>query len=279
MSTQQFQRIGVSANLDKDEAVTLLREIVPSLVADGFEVYVDDDIAARVDLPGTTAGVPRDVDLIVAIGGDGTILRVARHCAQEGTPILGLKLGRLGFLAEGRTDKVAHWLREGRYRVQERMRIRIAVRSGSETLSNYTALNDVVVHGLGYSRMVNVRVEVDGKLLRDYAADGLIASTPTGSTAYSLSAGGPLLEPTIQAILLTPLNPHTLSIRPLVVDASQHVSIHVTGGRTRIMVTIDGQDGSELSNSETIHVEKSDQPTRLVVPDDYDFFALLREKL
>jgi NAD+ kinase len=279
MATQNFQRIGVAANLDKEQAHTLLQEVIPALLDDGFDVFLDNAISEHVQVAGAVDGIPPDVDLIIAVGGDGTILRVAREYAEEQTPILGLKGGRLGFLAEARTDKVAHWLREGRYRIQERMRIRVGVRSGIDSMQEYTALNDIVVHGSGYSRMVSVRVSVDGKLLREYAADGVIASTPTGSTAYSLSAGGPLLEPTIQAILLTPLNPHTLSIRPLVVDANQHVSIQITGGRTRIVVTIDGQDGSEVSEEQTLVVEKSNKSTRLVVPDDYDFFALMREKL
>ncbi|MCH7548443.1 MAG: NAD(+)/NADH kinase [Candidatus Krumholzibacteriota bacterium] len=279
MSTQSFQRIGVAANLDKDQALTLLRDVIPALLDDGFDVFIDKELAPHIESSGVITGIPGDIDLIVAIGGDGTILRVARQHAREQTPILGLKGGRLGFLAEARTEKVAHWLREGRYRVQERMRISLCVQSDTETLHEFSALNDIVVHGMGYSRMVSVRVEVDGKLMHEYAADGVIASTPTGSTAYSLSAGGPLLEPTIQAILLTPLNPHTLSMRPIVVDAGQSVAIRVTGGRTQIMATIDGQDGCELSEGQTILVERSKTSTMLVVPDDYDFFALLREKL
>ena len=279
MPTQSFQRIGVAANLDKDQALTLLQEVIPTLVEDGFDVYLDGDLTEYANLSGVTLGIPRDVDLIIAVGGDGTILKEARNYAEEQIPILGLKGGRLGFLAEARTDKVSHWLREGRYRVQERMRITLVVGSGSDSVEEFSALNDVVVHGMGYSRMVSVRVEVDGKLLREYAADGIIVATPTGSTAYSLSAGGPLLEPTIQAMLLTPLNPHTLSMRPLVVDAGQKIAINITGGRTRIMATVDGQVGCEVSEGQAVLIEKSDLATRLVVPDDYDFFALMREKL
>ena len=278
MTTQRFQRIGIAANLEKAQAVTLLKEIIPSLLSDGFEVFAHDELA---DCPGTESlpkGIPKDVDLVLAIGGDGTILKVARDLVTREVPILGLKGGRLGFLAEGRTAKVAHWLREGRYHIQKRMRLRATV-SGGESHRTLGALNDVVVHASGYSRMVSLRVEVDGQLLREVAADGMIASTPTGSTAYSLSAGGPLLVPTIEAMVLTPLNPHSLSMRPLVMDGTEQISISVAATRSRIKVTADGQVGSVLEEDESILIERSPYYTCLVVPDDYDFFALLREKL
>jgi NAD+ kinase len=170
-------------------------------------------------------------------------------------------------------------LRDGNFEVQRRMRIRGEVRSGSRTVSTFSALNDFVVHSTGYSRMVRLRVEVGGKLLRELSADGLIIATPTGSTAYSLSAGGPVVEPTLNAIILTPLNPHTMSIRPLVVDATETVAVHVLAAPSGLMVTVDGQEGVELDVSHTVAVSRDPRVTNLLVSDDYDFFALLREKL
>jgi NAD+ kinase len=282
MITKRFQRVGIGANLQKDPAVALLHELVASLHAAGFELFLDDGVEAHVGIPlgeGVSSGIPLDCDLVIAVGGDGTILRYARELDEREVPILGAKGGQLGFLTEGRVGQIAEWLRAGRFRIQKRMRIQATVRENGDSVQSFTALNDIVIHGAGFSRMVKLRTEVDGKLMREYRADGIIVATPTGSTAYSLSAGGPLLAPTVRAIILTPLSPHTMSIRPLVVDADQMVGIHVVGGRSTIVVTIDGQDGCELQEGQYMEIKQSGRYTHLVVPDDYDFFALLREKL
>jgi NAD+ kinase len=280
MAHLRFQRIGIGVNLQKDPAVALLRELVPSLAHAGFDLFLDSEIEGRVEMPvGIRYGIPPDCDVLIAVGGDGTILRYAREYDEREVPILGLKGGQLGFLTEGRTDRVLGWLRDGGLSVQKRMRIRARVMDGERTAYAFTALNDIVVHGAGFSRMIRMRTVVDGKLMREYRADGLIVATPTGSTAYSLSAGGPLMAPMVQAILLTPLSPHTLSVRPMVVDADQTVGIHIVGGRSNIVVTIDGQDGCELGADQHVVIERSERCTHLVVPDDYDFFSLLREKL
>jgi NAD+ kinase len=280
MSELRFQRIGIGANLQKEPAVVLLRELVPALRASGFDLFLDKPIEGRVDLPdGLAYGIPVDSDLIIAVGGDGTILRYAREYEAHEIPILGLKGGQLGFLTEARAERVVAWLREDGLTIQKRMRIVARVMEDGKVVHSHTALNDIVVHGAGFSRMVRMHTVVDGKLMREYRADGLIVATPTGSTAYSLSAGGPLLAPLVQAIILTPLSPHTLSVRPLVVDADQVVDVHVVGGHTQIVVTIDGQDGSELLPNQHLEVKRSERCTNLVVPKDYDFFGLLREKL
>jgi len=281
MKAQSFQRIGITANLGKEAVIALLPEIVESLLKCGFDLFFDPDISSNTKLSeGAAIGIPDDVDLIIALGGDGTILKWAREIAEKETPILGLRGGRLGFLAEGRTEKFASWLREGRYTIQERMRIHARILDGSKPVREFSALNDVVVHGTGFSRMVTVRVWVQGKLMKEYSADGMIVATPTGSTAYSLSAGGPVLEPTLQAIVLTPLNPHTMTVRPIVVHADHHVVVEVTGQReTGIMVTVDGQEGAPIGPEQVLDVVRSEKHTYLVVPDDYDFLRLLREKL
>jgi NAD+ kinase len=224
-------------------------------------------------------GIPDDCALIAALGGDGTILHVATRYAQYETPILGVKAGRLGCLTETLSGDGIPRIKAGRFKIQERMRITASIRQGDETIESFSALNDVVVHGAGFSRMVTLRSEVDGVLLREYRADGVILATPTGSTAYSLSAGGPLLTPTIQAIVLAPLCPHSLSIRPIVLDDDQQIVINVVSPRSDIRVTVDGQVGSFLEDGQHVVVERSDKVTRLVVPEDYDFFNLLREKL
>jgi NAD+ kinase len=280
MTTTRFRRVGVAANLGKTQAVDILKQLVPDLIASGFEIYLDDDVAAAgIGPEKARKGIPEDVDLVVAVGGDGTILKFAHRFSSAETPILGIKGGSLGFLTEGRVERVTDWLKSGRFRIQKRMRLDGVKHDSGGAVECFTALNEFVVHGAGFSRMVTLDIDVDDHPLRQYSADGMIVATPTGSTAYSLSAGGPLLEPTIEAIVLTPLSPHTLSFRPIVLNADQHVSIRVCSGRSEIVVTVDGQAGCHLGENETLEMRRSERFTHLVVPDDYDFFSLLDEKL
>ena len=272
--------VAIAANLEKENAPALVRELVERLDAAGFSISLDDELDALAgSLKPASRGVPDACDALVAVGGDGTILKVARRYVDREIPIVGVKGGRLGFLTEATPERVVAILRDGRYDIQRRMRIHGQVRAGARAVTTFSALNDFVVHSTGYSRMVRLRVEVGGKLLRELSADGLIIATPTGSTAYSLSAGGPVVEPTLDAIVLTPLNPHTMSIRPLVVDATETVVVHVLAAPSGLMVTVDGQEGLELDVSHTVAVSRDPRVTRLLVSDDYDFFALLREKL
>lgn len=280
MTRHPIKRVGIAANIEKNGARGILRDMAASLMARGVEVFLDDDLAAEAgSIAGVRAGVPARCDLLVAIGGDGTILKYARRYVSREIPLVGVKCGRLGFLAESDPGRVVELLTNGGFTAQKRMRIRCTVQDRSAPLDSFSALNDVVVHSTGYSRMVRMRVEVGGKFLREFSADGLIIATPTGSTAYSLSAGGPIVEPTLDAMVLTPLNPHTMSIRPMVLDAPERVVVRVTSAPSGVLVTVDGQVGMEFSDTHEVHVVRDALATHLVVPDDYDFFALLREKL
>jgi len=280
ISARRVSHVGLAANLEKEATRGLIGQLVPMLSSQGLKVSLDEELAPQASSFGDCGtGIPDDCDVIVAIGGDGTILKIASRYLDRDIPIVGVKGGRLGFLTEAKPDGVVEMLKSGRYRVQRRMRIKGSVQSGRSAAKTISALNDIVIHSTGYSRMLGIRVEVGGKLLREFAADGLIIATPTGSTAYSLSAGGPVLEPTLDAILLTPLNPHTMSMRPMVLDATEVVRVEVTSAPSGVMVTVDGQSGVEMRADEHIEVRRDSRPTRLIVPRDYDFFSLLREKL
>lgn len=280
MTATKFHRIGVVANLQKEEVRRFLPEFVPALVRERFEVFIEPHTQPHLtSTDGVEIGIGKHCDVIVSLGGDGTILFTARQYAEFEIPILGINVGHLGFLAEPLRDDTLQRIKDGRFRIQNRMRIAAVVKKGDEVIQILSALNDVVVHGAGFTRMVSLRTSVDGRALREYRADGVIIATPTGSTAYSLAAGGPLMEPTMEAIVVTPLCPHTTSLRPLVLDPKERIHIQVWGARSRITVTVDGQEGSYLGEGQHVVVEKSDKVTRLVVPEDYDFFNLLREKL
>ncbi|MEE9271620.1 MAG: NAD(+)/NADH kinase [Candidatus Krumholzibacteria bacterium] len=280
MKHHTFRRIGVAANLEKEDIAQVLQDFLPGLVDAGFEVFVTEKLHDFLGgTKGVASGIPGDCDLIAALGGDGTILRVAREYEASGTPILGIKAGHLGFLTETLSASTIEQIKVGKFEIQERMRIQANVMQGQTRVGSFTALNDVVVHTSGFSRMVTLRAEVDGAKMREFSADGVILATATGSTAYSLSAGGPLLSPTIKAILMTPLNPHTLSDRPIVLDADAEVTVHIVSPSSDIRVTVDGQVGVDLGAGQHVVVQKNERPTNLVVPSDYDFFNLLREKL
>jgi NAD+ kinase len=274
------KRVAIAANLQKDSARAILKDLVRALSEHEIEAFLDDDLAGEAPaLTPACAGTPDDCDVIVAVGGDGTILKYARRYLDRGIPIVGVKGGRLGFLAEADPLRVVGLLDGGQFVVQERMRVRGDVVVDGATARSFSALNDLVIHSTGYSRMVGLRVTLGGKLLREFSADGLIIASPTGSTAYSLSAGGPILEPTMRAIVLTPLNPHTMSMRPMVLDHPETVSVEVISAPSGVMMTVDGQEGMEIPDGYHVEAARDNRSTRLIVADDYDFFALLREKL
>ena len=280
MTHHTFRRVGVAANLKKKDVPRLLEDFVPGLVSAGLEVFVGEKIFDLLAAPkGVESGIPDDCDLIVALGGDGTILRVARQYEDKEPPILGIKAGRLGFLTETLSGSTIQQIKDGAFAVQKRMRIQATIVEDDKPIETLTGLNDVVVHIGGFSRLVTLRAAVDGAAMREFSADGVILATPTGSTAYSLSAGGPLLSPTLQAILMTPLNPHTLSERPIVLDADASITVDIVSPATEIRVTVDGQVGVDLSEGQRVVVQRSKRSTHLVVPEGYDFFNLLREKL
>lgn len=274
----RYKTIGVIVNPEKPNIASFLAEFIRGAREDGFDLYLDEDARGSVACD-ADYGIPDACDMIVVLGGDGTIIKAARQFAEREIPIFGINLGRLGFLAEEAGSQGMKRIKEGRFSIQKRMRISASVMEGKRTVASLCALNDIVVHGAGFSRMITIRSEVDGQLVREYSGDGVIVSTPTGSTAYSLAAQGPLLLPTMEAIILSPLCPHSLSIRPMVLDSDRKIALTVVRKKSNCVMTVDGQVGVELADNQHVEVARCPRVTRLIVPDDYDFFSLLREKL
>jgi NAD+ kinase len=220
-------------------------------------------------------------DLIVVLGGDGTLLSVARDAGRRRVPILGVNLGTLGFLTEVSADEVFAALErvlEGRARIEARMRLEVRLESGGSPAGPYLALNDAVISSAEMARMIHLDVRAGGLEVGPYHADGLIVSTPTGSTAYSLSAGGPILFPTMDAVVLTPICAHTLTNRPIVLPGSQRIDVTLMTDQD-VMLTIDGQVGVHLREHDTVQVEKAAARVRLLRFPRTDFFTVLRTKL
>lgn len=226
--------------------------------------------------------IGKDCDLAIVIGGDGTLLHAARELAPYGTPILGVNLGRLGFLADVSPGEIEPRLEEflgGRIDIEERFLLETLLTDHQST-HTLLSFNDVVLHNRELARMIEFGTSINGNFINTYRADGLVIATPTGSTAYSLSAGGPIVHPSLRAITLVPICPHTLSNRPLVIESDSEIELHIkTEDTTHAMITLDGQTRIRLEQDTRIKVRSYPKPVKLVHPLDYDYFDILRAKL
>ena len=280
-----MKRIGVVARAGAVGAQAVIAELAAWLAARGHAVVLEKETAGLVPASATPslgkAELPAQVDLIVVLGGDGTLLSMARAVGDQGTPLLGVNLGGLGFLTattlEEMLPALEAWL-AGRMAVEERMTLAARVLRQGEALGEYAALNDVVITKAAMSRIIDFSVSVEGQFATAYRADGLIISTPTGSTAYSLSAGGPILDPGMDAIVLTPICSHTLTNRPIVVPATQRVEVAILTDQ-EVMVTMDGQVGVNLRARDAVEVRQAAARIRLVRFPEQSFFSVLRAKL
>jgi NAD+ kinase len=228
--------------------------------------------------------VAAGADLVIVLGGDGTLLSVARATGTRRVPILGVNLGTLGFLTEINIDETMEALEKvakGEVHIESRMRLEVTVIRDDQMLATHLALNDAVVTKTAISRMIDLETCADGVEVTTYHADGLIVATPTGSTAYSLSGGGPILHPSLDAVVLVPICPHTLSSRPLVVSAASRFEIRMghSGEQPEAQLTCDGQTTVELAPADRIIIAQKKRRLRLVHPRGHDYFATLRAKL
>jgi NAD+ kinase len=281
--------VGVVANRRKSGIDAILMDLIRWLDSRQVKALVWDDLAglvpeaSLVPLGELAAGS----DIVVALGGDGTLLRAARAVAGRSTPVLGVNVGSLGFLTEVAVAEMTEALAgvlAGDYQCQDRMNLDAMVMREGKQVAAFTALNDVVINKGALARVIEIKTAVDGHYVAVYTADGLIVSTPTGSTAYSLSAGGPIVNPAMEAIIATPICPHTLAVRPMILAPEQRLEVdlwagHGVYGEPEVKLTVDGQVGFDLASGDTILFGRSEQRTRLVLSGRRSFFEVLREKL
>ena len=279
----EVRRVGVVLKASSGEAVELGRQLLVELERLGLEPVLDRESAAVVGREGGPARVElaAGVDLVVVLGGDGTLLSVTRGEVGD-TPILGVNLGTLGFLTEHPVESMfpaLHRALEGTARVERRERLEVRVRAPGREPVVRRALNDAVINKTALARMIVLSVHVDGEFVSRFRADGLIVATPTGSTAYNLSAGGPILVPTLEVMLVTPICPHTLTNRPIGVPLDATVEIRLESLAEEVYLTLDGQEGFPLSPSDLVEIRRCSQPVHLVVDDTTSFFQVLHHKL
>jgi NAD+ kinase len=283
MAKSSMRRIGVVLKTSSSEAAELGRQLLVELERLGLEWIIDQESArvldgsdgvAREDLPGL-------VDLVVVLGGDGTLLAVASG-KIDGTPILGINMGTLGFLTEYPVEQLfpmLHAALEGRARLERRERLQVTVETPGKEPEVYRVLNDAVINKSALARMLVLSVHVNEEFVSRFKADGLIIATPTGSTAYNLSAGGPILYPTLEVLLVTPICPHTLTNRPLALPLDSTVEIRLESLSKEVFLTLDGQQGCPLSTRNLVRIEPCGDPVLLITEPSRSYFQVLHRKL
>ncbi len=283
----EFDRFGILANTRKIREIRqVLRDFCTYLEEKGVDFTLDEEIIRRISDLSHYSHRPvsellDDSQALITLGGDGTILNAARLIGTREVPILGFHMGKLGFLAElSRHDYKEKMDRilKGDVRMDDRMILHSEIRNGKGCTCEY-ALNDLVLFKGLSPRMMTLKVEIDGDFMNSYLADGLIISTPTGSTAYSLSSSGPILTPDVPAIIINPICPHTLSQRPMVIDANRQIRITFEEVPQGAYLTADGQHVERLSKKAEILVRKAGHKVRLIRCKDYSYFNVLRQKL
>jgi NAD+ kinase len=283
MHGEQMKKIGFICKPDRQEPVDLIREILPWLYERGCQVFLEADIASVLGMHGyEREEIPGQVDFIVVLGGDGTMISAARYVAGRNVPIMGVNLGGLGFITQTGKDNILNSLGQvldDGCPVEERIMLDAAVIRDSKEVNRFTGLNDIVINKGALARMIALEAFVQDTYLTTYRADGLIISTPTGSTAYSLAAGGPILYPTLESIIVTPICPHMLTNRPLVLPDDMCIRVVLKIDSERVYLTVDGQIGCPLRQGDVVEIRKSVHITRIFTPGSYDHFELLRTKL
>ena len=285
-----MRSIGIIAKRNSPEAIALVRNMTGWLRSKGIEVYVEKEVektlASQSPIPVLktvdSEEISNHVEMIIVVGGDGTLLSVARQVVGRDVPILGVNLGGLGFLTEIPIEEVYPVLEkvlEGDYRADQREVLHVAVIRKGRTLAEFTVLNDAVINKGALARIIDLETTINGEHLTTFKSDGLILSTPTGSTAYNLSAGGPIVYPTLDCIIITPICSHTLTNRPIVIPDQVIVRVILKTRQQEVILTLDGQQGFPLEFDDEIEVKKSDEHILLIKSPHRHFFGLLREKL
>jgi len=278
-----MKRVGIIAKTDKPQAIAVSKELIPWLKGRGIEPVIDEGLGALLGISGCCPKnqIASKSDMLLVLGGDGTLLAAAGLVGATGIPILGVNLGSLGFLTEITIDELYPAMErvlKGEYESEVRVMLSVRVIRGKEEIAKYTVLNDVFVSRGSTARIVDLETKINGDYVTTYKADGLIVSTPTGSTAYSLSAGGPIIYPSLHAFTLTPICPHTLTQRPVIVSDDSVITISILS-KEDILITHDGIAGPALHYGDIVEVKKADAVIHLIKSPYRNYYEVLRTKL
>jgi NAD+ kinase len=282
---KSFQTIGIISRPRRSNLDVVVPPLLKWLEARGVQASYDEETAGS--LPGATKGRTRQevVDssqLLLVLGGDGTLLAAARLAAPRGIPILPINMGSLGFLTSFTLDELYPALEDGlagRFSISERVMLHVELERAGKVIESQRVLNEAVINKGALARMIELELAIDTDFVCRYRADGLIVASPTGSTAYSLSAGGPIVHPAVESFVITPICPHTLSDRPLVVRDSSSIEIKLSGDTESVFLTLDGQRGIPLQARDRVRISRAKELLKLVQPPKKSYFEILRNKL
>ena len=282
-----FTRIGLFAKPKDDEVKSTFIRLVSFLHQEGYSLFVESYSARLLESKKKIKvkdkkDIASSCDLIIVVGGDGSLLNTARSIVDDRVPVVGINRGRLGFLADISPEQLEHTLTPilaGDFEEEERSLLHASVVRGEKQIAEKTALNDVVMFSGTIARMIEFEIFIDNHFVLQQRSDGIIAATPTGSTAYALSGGGPILYPTIDAFCLVPMFPHTLTNRPIVVKSSSSIKIIISEKEITPTISFDGQEHISLKPRDEIIIKQHKHTVRLLHPKGYNYFGVLREKL
>lgn len=282
--TRKPKSVGIIFKHNFEPARMECQRLSDWFLARGITVYTEEMASrARVtECLEEETTIPDTVDLVVVLGGDGTLLGAARKVGRYGLPILGINLGGLGFLTEIPVEMLYQDMERiisGEVAIEPRLMLQATVLRDGEQMCRFTVLNDVVINKGALARIIDLRVSIDGHFLTTFRADGLIVSTPTGSTGYNLSAGGPVLYPDLEALILTPICAFTLTHRPIIVPDTSVVEVQIGKSNEEVVLTLDGQVGFELMENDRVIISKSENKLKLIKSPDQDYYDILRTKL
>lgn len=276
--------IGLFPNLSKKKSLEITSEIFLWFKKNNYNILVPKEVKKSLNLCCTSIETSNltNIDIAITLGGDGTLLNIARLMAPYSIPVLGINMGHLGFLTEIEISDLyvsLNRLKEGDYFIDKRMMLEAQVIRDNRAIEKFIALNDVVITKGPFARLIRLKTMANDSYIDTYPADGLIVSTPTGSTAYSLSAGGPIINPNIELILTTPICPHTLHSRSIVLSKDDIIKVQILDKQPDAMLTVDGQQGIELLSKDVVLVKRSSYYTRLLRLKKRSFYDVLRKKL
>lgn len=281
---RKFKTVGLFCKQDDERLPVTLERLHNFLKTRNLSMVVHQSVADYLGMPGLDDEIfANSVDLVIVVGGDGTLLSAGRLLSDRDIPVIGINLGRLGFLVDISPDEIAEQLTrmlEGRFTLEKRALLHAEVFRGKEQLGEGIALNDVVIHVRNDIRMIEFTTHVEEHFVNTQRADGIVVATPTGSTAYSLSGGGPILHPGLDAVVLVPICPHTLSNRPVVINNQSRICIQLCENRdVNARVSFDGQSNIDLEAGDEVIIRQKHHKLQLMHPPSYDYYHILRNKL
>ncbi len=279
-----MRKVGVIAKTHLTYPVEVVTDLIKWLEEKKLEVFFDEDTAATIGLESKESrqDIISKVDLLVVLGGDGTLLSVARSVGGNSVPIMGVNMGSLGFLTEITREEIYSVLQnvlKGNFETEERLLLDIKVLRKNNIIAEHKVLNDIVVNKGALARIVDLEVKVDNQFATSYRSDGLIISTPTGSTAYSLAAGGPILYPTLHALILAPICPFNLTNRPIVIPDNVSIEVQLATDHDDVHITLDGQVGLDMKYKDVIAITRAKEGIRLIKAPNKNHYEVLRKKL